>query len=653
MTPEPTDLPAEKSTAGPSPSESPRSAAGSRAGTALIVAALGVVFGDIGTSPLYAMQTVFSIDNGAVRPTPDDVYGVVSLMFWSATLIVTVKYVMVLMRADNDGEGGVMALAALAQRLYAGRGRAAVLLVVGVVGVSLFYGDSVITPAISVLSAVEGLHVAAPSISHLVVPIAAVILACLFAIQRFGTGRVGRLFGPVMLLWFAALAVAGLGTVVQHPGVLWGLSPSYAVAFVAAHPVTTFIAMGAIVLVITGAEALYADMAHFGRIPIRRAWLLVVLPALTLNYLGQAALILDDPHSRTNPFFLLLPGWARLPMVVLATGATVIASQAVISGAFSLSRQAVQLGLVPPLTVHQTSEREGGQIYLPAINALLFAGVLAVMLTFGSSQALATAYGVSVTGALVVDTVLLIVVARRLWHWRPWQLVLAAVTFGGIELSFLGANLTKVLSGGWLPLLIAATVALIMTTWRKGREITVQNRTAAEGPLQDFIEKVRKHQITRVRGTGVFPHPTKDTTPLALRANVEHNHVLHKHVLIVSARPEGVPHVKPTDQITADDLGYNDDGIMHLTVRYGFFDNPDLPAAVAKATADGLIPFEVNANDVSYFLSRGALRRTDGAGMSRWRKQLFIVLAHNAGDPAEFFALPRNQTVIMGSDVDV
>jgi KUP system potassium uptake protein len=339
--------------------------------------------------------------------------------------------------------------------------------------------------------------------------------------------------------------------------------------------------------------------------------------------------------------------------VVLATGATVIASQAVITGAFSVSRQAVQLGLLPPLRIKQTSEHEAGQVYLPGVNWALFAGVLVLILVFRSSERLATAYGIAVTGALLVDTLLLVVVARRRWHWRPWQLVLAAVTFGGIELSFLGANLTKVLSGGWLPLLIAATLALIMTTWRKGREITVQNRTAAEGPLQDFIEKVRKHQITRVRGTGVFPHPTKDTTPLALRANVEHNHVLHRQVLIVSVRPEGVPHVKPSDQLTADDLGYSDDGIMHLTVRYGFFDTPDLPAAVEKAAAEGLLPSEVDTDDVSYFLSRGALRRTDGAGMSRWRKQLFIVLAHNAGDPAEIFALPRSRTVIMGSDVDV
>jgi KUP system potassium uptake protein len=579
---------------------------------------------------------------------------VISLVFWSVTLIVSVKYVTIVMRADNHGEGGVLAMAALIRRMAGPRSAVTVrVILLAIVGASLFYGDSVITPAISVLSAVEGLKVAAPSLSHLVVPISITILTILFVSQRFGTHRIGALFGPVMTLWFVAIGLAGVVQILPHPGILKGLSPTYAAAFVGEHPFIAFVALGAVVLCITGAEALYADMGHFGRPPIRRAWFFLVFPALTLNYLGQGSLILGDPSVISSPFFLLLPGWARIPMVMLATAATVIASQAVISGAFSVSRQAVQLGLLPPLRIRQTSEHEAGQVYLPGVNWALFAGVLVLILVFRSSERLATAYGIAVTGALLVDTMLLIVVARRRWHWRPWQLVLAAVVFGGIELSFLAANLTKVLSGGWLPLLIAATVCLVMTTWRKGREITVRNRAAAEGPLQDFIEKVRKHQITRVRGTGVFPHPTKDTTPLALRANVEHNHVLHKQVLIVSARPEGVPHVQPSDQLTADDLGYSDDGIMHVTVRYGFFDTPDLPAAVEKAAADGLVPSEVDTDDTSYFLSRGALRRTDGPGMSRWRKQLFIVLAHNAGDPAEYFALPRSRTVIMGSDVDV
>src|SRR3954451_7416844 len=448
----------------------------------LLLAALGIVFGDIGTSPLYALQTVFSIDDGAVRPTQGDVYGVVSLIFWSVTLIVSIKYVMVLMRADNDGEGGVMALAALARRLYERRtSRAGLLVMLGIVGVSLFYGDSVITPAISVLSAVEGLKVAAPSLGHVVLPVAAVILTGLFAAQRFGTGRVGKLFGPVTALWLLAIAAAGLRPVVAQPSVLKGLSPTYGVLFVAADPGIAFVAMGAIVLAVTGAEALYADMGHFGRQPILRAWFFVVFPALVLNYLGQATLILHHPGASANPFFLLLPGWARIPMVLLATAATVIASQAVISGAFSLSRQGMVLGLLPPLTVRQTSEHEGGQIYLPGINALLFVGVLGVMLTFRSSARLATAYGVSVTGALVVDTLLLLVVARVLWSWPPWKLGLAAVAFGGVEVMFLAANLSKVVHGGWLPLLIALLVFTVMTTWQRGRQIVTNNRRAKEG----------------------------------------------------------------------------------------------------------------------------------------------------------------------------
>jgi len=620
----------------------------------LVVAALGVVFGDIGTSPLYSLQTVFSLDHSKVAATPADVYGVISLVFWSVTLIVSVKYVSIVMRADNHGEGGVLALAALVRRM-AGAGSPVTkrVILLAIVGASLFYGDSVITPAISVLSAVEGLKVAAPSLAHLVVPIAVTILAVLFVSQRFGTRRIGALFGPVMTLWFAVIALAGIPELLRDPSILRGLSPTYALAFLVERPFIAFVALGAVVLCITGAEALYADMGHFGRDPIRRAWFFLVFPALTLNYLGQGALILRDPAGISSPFFLLFPGWARIPMVVLATLATVIASQAVISGAFSVSRQAVQLGLLPPLRIKQTSEHEAGQVYLPAVNWALFAGVLVLIVAFRTSERLATAYGIAVTGALLVDTVLLLVVARQRWHWHTWQLVLAAVAFGGVELTFFSANLTKILSGGWLPLLIAGTVFTLMTTWRKGREITVRNRTRVEGPLPAFVEEVRRHHVTRVVGTGVFPHPDKETTPLALRANLEHNHVLHRHVLIVSAQPEGVPHVEPADMLTADDLGYADDGIVHLTLRYGFFDTPDIPAAVARAVADGLVSAEVDASQASYFLSRGALRRTGAPGMSRWGKALFVVLAHNAGDPAEFFGLPRSRTVLMGSDVDL
>jgi KUP system potassium uptake protein len=618
----------------------------------LVLAALGIVFGDIGTSPLYALQTVFSIDDGAVRPTEGDVYGVISMMFWSITLIVSIKYISVLMRADNDGEGGVMALTALARRLY--EGRSTTLVVLGILGLSLFYGDSLITPAISVLSAVEGVRVVEPALGHVVVPVAAAILTALFAVQRFGTGRVGTLFGPVTLLWFAALAAAGIGGIVAEPGVIKGLSPTYAVSFVVGHPGIAFVAMGAIVLVITGAEALYADMGHFGRPPIRRAWFFVVFPALVLNYLGQASLILRHPGTVSNPFFLLFPEWAQLPMVVLATAATVIASQAVISGAYSLSRQAVQLGLLPPLTVRQTSEHEGGQIYLPGVNGLLFVGVLALMLSFQSAERLATAYGVSVTGALVIDTILMLVVARVLWRWPPWKLALAAVAFGGVELTFLAANLSKVLHGGWLPLLIALVLFTVMTTWRRGREIVSANRRKQEGSLSEFVEDMYERGLPRVAGTAVFPHPGKDTTPLALRANVDHNKILHEDVLIVSASSANVPHVPVEERFQVDHLGHEDDHIQHLSVRFGFSDAPDLAEALRDACGTGALdPGTIDAHHASFFLSRGTIRRTRAPGMAQWRKVLFLGLAHNAADPAAYFGLPVDRTVTMGSPVDV
>jgi KUP system potassium uptake protein len=624
-----------------------------RLSTGLVVGALGVVFGDIGTSPLYALKTVFTIDGGAVRPTTDDVYGVISLMFWSITIVVSVKYVSVVMRADNEGEGGVMALIALVRRILGDvRSRTRAVVALGILGASLFYGDTLITPAISVLSAVEGVQIAAPGLSSLVLPIAGVILTVLFAGQRFGTGRVGALFGPVMLAWFALLAVAGLGQVVQHPHVLVGLLPTHAVSFVFAHPYIAFIAIGAVVLVITGAEALYADMGHFGRRPIAWAWFVVVLPALTLNYLGQAALILQDPASTENPFLLLMPGWARIPVVVLATAATVIASQAVISGAFSVTRQAIQLGFLPTLTVRQTSRQEGGQVYLPAVNAALFIGVLTLMLVFRSSERLATAYGIAVTGALLIDTVLLLVLARVGWGWSTPRLVLAGVAFGGLETLYLSGNLAKVLHGGWLPLLIALGVFTVMTTWQRGRQIVIRNRTALEGPLQAFVDELHEHPVPRVPGAAVFPHPSKDTAPLALRANVRHNGVLHETVVVVSARPANVPVVAADRRVRIDDLGYDDDGIVHLALSYGFSEAPDIPAALDLARREGLLP-DLDLGDVSYFLSRATLRHTSAPGMARWRKLLFIALAHNAANPSEYFGLPGDQTVVMGTHVDV
>jgi KUP system potassium uptake protein len=619
----------------------------------LVLGALGVVFGDIGTSPLYAVQTVFSIDGGKVQPTPGDVYGAFALIFWSITLIVSIKYVTFVMRASNDGEGGIVALAALVRRASP-RGIGPMLVALGIFGASLFYGDSVITPAISVLSAVEGLKVASPGLTDFVVPIALTILAALFAIQRWGTGAVGRLFGPVMVLWFCAIAAAGVGEIVARPHIIKGLSPTYAFEFVANRPGVAFVAMGAVVLAITGAEALYADMGHFGRRPIRRAWFMVVFPALTLNYLGQAGLVLHRRGAVSSPFFELVPHWARMPMVVLATMATVIASQAVISGAYSLSRQGVRLGYLPRLTVRHTSAREAGQIYVPAVNWALFGAVVVVVLGFRSSERLAAAYGIAVSGTFVITTVLFLVVARRRWRWPAWAIWVVGVVFGIVEGTFFVANLSKIHHGGWLPLVIAAGVFTLMTTWNRGREIVTTNRTRDEGLLRAFVTELRDREppILRVPGTAVFLNASKETTPLAMRANVETNHVLHERTVIVSVVPVDVPHIARRERVDVDDLGYRDDNIVHVNARFGFQDDPDIPDVLRLAEAKGL-ECDLDIARLRYFLSRINLVVTDAPGMSRWRKKLFVVVARNAASPVEYFRLPHRDTITIGSEIPV
>ncbi len=623
------------------------------AGLGLLVGALGVVYGDIGTSPLYALKTVFTLDRGLVPDAPD-VFGVISLVFWAITLIVSIKYVIFILRADNEGEGGVMALAALARRalLKADGRRAATVLALGALGAALFYGDSVITPAISVLSAVEGLGVISPQLAVVVLPVSAVILILLFASQRWGTGRVGAVFGPTMLLWFACIGAVGAAEVVRHPGVLAGLSPTYAVRFVVAHPVIAFIAMGAVVLAITGAEALYADMGHFGRAPIRRAWFAIVFPALTLNYLGQGALILRAPDKRVDPFFLLLPDWARLPMVVLATVATVIASQAVISGAFSVSREAMRLGFLPYLRVRQTSRREYGQIYLPGVNWSLFAAVMVVAFAFRSSTNLAAAYGVAVTGTFLITTTLFLVVARALWHWPTWQITLFGIAFGSIELIFFAANLAKVGHGGWLTLLIASVVFTILLTWRRGTSLVSARRIEREGPLPEFIDTLHTTNIPWVPGTAVFPHPNKETTPLALRANVAHNHVRHEKIVIISGRTANVPHIPWERRLTIDDLGDPNDGIIHINAVFGFQDPTDFPEVLRRAATHPHAR-EFALDQVSYFVSMVTLRCTRRPGMATWRKRLFIGLSHNAASHAEFLHLPEERTIVLSADVPV
>jgi KUP system potassium uptake protein len=619
----------------------------------LTLAALGVVFGDIGTSPLYALQTVFALDGGVVRPTRTDVYGVMSLVIWAVTLIVSIKYVVFVMRADNDGEGGIMALTALVQRASRNLGAGGVVLtLLGVVGASLFYGDSVITPAISVLSAVEGLKVAAPNLESLVVPIAVATLTVLFAAQRWGTQAVGWVFGPVMAIWFVAIGAAGTREVVAHPEVIDALSPSHALEFVLARPGVAFVAAGAVMLTITGAEALYADMGHFGRRPIRRAWFGLVFPALTLNYLGQSALILHDPGAVASPFFLLLPHWARLPMVFLATAATVIASQAVISGAFSVSRQAVQLGFLPRLTIRHTSTLAVGQVYVPVVNWAMFVVVASLVIGFGSSARLGAAYGVAVSATFVITTILFFTVARLRWRWPAWAVASGVAVFLAVEAAFLAANLSKIGRGGWLPLVIATGIFCVMTTWHRGREIVTANRVREEGPLRRFIDELHALDppLPRVPDTAVFLNPSLETTPLAMRANVEHNHVLHEFVVIVWAKPVDVPHVSPRERVVIDDLGYSDDNITHVTARFGLLDPPDIPGALRLAQSMGA-EWGSDLTPLTYFLSHVSIRVTAATGMARWRKKLFVAMARNAATPVDYFGLPDERTITIGSRI--
>jgi KUP system potassium uptake protein len=621
---------------------------------ALALGALGVVYGDIGTSPLYALQTVFTVDNHAVHPDKSSVYGVISLVFWAITLIVTVKMVLLIMRADNDGEGGIMALIALVQNVVLRRRVAkAALVALGIFGASLFYGDGMITPAISVLSAVEGLKVVSPSLHSVVVPITVAIIAVLFAIQRLGTAKVGSVFGPIMAVWFTVLSVAGVKGIAEHPGILRAASPTYGAQFLFDHGSVAFAALGGVVLTVTGAEALYADMGHFGRGPIRMSWFAIVFPALILNYMGQGALILGTPEAVDNPFFLLVPHWSRVPMVVLATVATVIASQAVISGAFSVTRQAVQLGFLPRLTIRHTSGDVEGQIYVPVINWGLCVAVIGLVIGFGSSTKLGAAYGIAVTGTLAIDTVLFFVVVRYLWHKPLWMVLVGATGLLIVDLTFFAANLTKVQHGGWFPLLVGLIAFIVLTTWQRGRQIVTQKRTELEGPLHAFVEKIRKLDppVYRPPRTGVFLNANPETTPLALRANLEHNRAVHESVVIVTVETMKIPRVSSRERLTVDDLGYRDDGITHLTLRYGFQDNVNVPRALRAAAKH--LEGDVDLRAVSYFVSRINIEATRAPGMPQWRKRLFVAIARNAASPIDYFGLPDARTVTVSSDIEL
>jgi KUP system potassium uptake protein len=617
----------------------------------LALGALGVVFGDLGTSPLYTVQTLFSKQyHHTVHATPAGVYGLASLVFWALIIIASIKYAGVIMRAHNRGDGGVMALTALIRRKRVPR--AGLLVALGLLGAGLFLGDGMITPAITVTSAVEGLKVAAPGISPLVIPIALVILVGLFLVQRFGTGAVGWLFGPVLLLWFLVIGVLGLHQVINHPSVLQGLSPTWGARFMFDHGVDAWLTLGAVVLCVTGAEALYADRGHFGAGAIRMAWFAVVLPAVMLNYLGQGALILDHHGDARNPFFLLAPSWGQLPLVVLATLASVIASQSVISGAFSVARQAVQLGFLPRLRVVHTSETEG-QIFVPTVNWTLMVGVIVLVLVFRSSTRLTDLYGMAVTGTFVLDTTLFVAVAHSLWRVRTWKLACLAALFWIVELSFFTSNLTKIPHGAWIPLCVGLCVSLVMNVWRQGRELITRRRTEAEGSLQEFLVELCEADppVVRLPGTAIFLSPTKSTTPLALRAQVEHYHAFQEKVLIVSLDAIPIPHVDPADRFAAERVGKGLFKITHLTIHVGYRDRQNIPGHLALARKRGLLDRNLDLEHASYFISRMTIKPVSAPGMPQWRKRLFVLMARNSSSPIDHFGLPGNRTVLTGSQI--
>lgn len=630
---------------------------GRTARTGLVVGALGVVFGDIGTSPIYTLQLVFNPGAPRAVPiSPDHIYGVVSLIFWSVMVIVTLTYVTLLMRADNDGEGGVMALITLVKRIGGAQQARAVgaLSIIGIFGAALFFGDSMITPAISVLSAVEGLKVIDPELGDFVVPITVVIIIGLFAVQRNGTAMVGRFFGPVMVLWFLAIGAAGIRGIVGHPGILRALSPTYALEFMAGHFQIAFFALAAIVLAVTGAEALYADMGHFGRFPIVVAWLALVLPALVLNYFGQGALLLRDETVLTAPFFLLTPGWAQIPMILLATTATVIASQAVITGAYSVAAQATQLGYLPRLRVTHTSASSIGQIYIPWINGALMVMVLVLILAFRSSAALGYAYGMAMTGTITISTLLFFYVARARWRWPLWAVMGGGGALIVVDLMFVAANLTKLSHGAWLPLLIAIVTFTVLITWHRGYTIVTAARDKAEGPLHELVAEVveRTPPLPRVPGTAVFPNRGTQSAPLAMRANINQNHSLRERVIIMSVDSLPVPQVSDAERISVADLGSHHHGIYFVVARFGYLETPAVPPALRLIDPTS-IGGTVDIENVAYFVSEVDLRAGPQPTMARWRKWLFITIAHVTGDTAGSFGLPPDRTVVVGTRIEV
>ena len=628
--------------------DSPHDPRGQKFSAALALLALGVVYGDIGTSPLYAMRECFGGAH-AVAPTHDHVLGVLSLIFWALIIIVSIKYLVFVLRADNHGEGGILALTALATPIKpTGRSERSWLIYLGIFGAALLYGDGIITPSISVLGAVEGLSVATPGLQPFVVPITLVILIALFWFQSRGTAGVGRVFGPVMLLWFAVLATLGFAQIIEYPSVLAAVNPLHAVRFFADTGVTGYLVMGSVFLVVTGGEALYADMGHFGVRPIRFDWFTIVLPSLLLNYFGQGALLLEHPEAATNPFFLLAPSWAIYPMIVLAVAAAAIAAQAVISGAYSLTMQAVQLGFSPRIRIDHTSHTAFGQIYIGGINWMLMVGCILTVLAFGTSSDMAAAYGVAVTTTMVITTLLFYVVAHERWKWPAWQAGMLTAIFLVIDGSFFGANIIKVGQGGWLPLVIAAIVFTVMITWKRGRSILAERIQDEAQPLDHFLKALESMRITRVPGTAIFMSGTASKAPPALMHNIEHNKVLHQLVIFVTVKTEQVPHVADDKRLIVEHFG---EGMYRVKAHYGFMEEPNIPK-VLDAAAGRQLP-RIDPHDITYFLGRETIISTSRRGMARWREKLFALMARNATTATAYFGIPPGRVVELGEQIEL
>ena len=613
---------------------------------ALSVGAVGVVYGDIGTSVLYAMKEVFG--SGHVPFTPDNVYGILSIFFWTLTIIISLKYVSLILRADNNGEGGLVAMLALASSAVKDKPRLhKVMLVVGIFGTCLFYGDGVITPAISVLSAVEGLEVISPDFKRFVMPMTLVILFGLFAVQKHGTAGIGKFFGPITIVWFAAIAALGVMHIASEPAILWAMSPHYAFNFIVAQPGTTFIILGAVVLCVTGGEALYADMGHFGKQPIRLAWFVVVMPSLTLNYFGQGALLLREPDAVANPFFNMAPDWALIPMVILATAATVIASQALISGAFSVTKQVIQMGFLPRMQIDHTSDHDTGQIYMPFVNWGLFVVIVLAVALFRSSSNLAAAYGIAVCTDMLITTVLTFFVIRYSWKYPLWLCLLTTSAFLVVDLAFWASNLLKLADGGWFPLVIAGAILTIMLTWRDGRSLLSKVNRSTSMDLSSFLDSLFFSPPGRVEGTAVFMSTQFDMVPNAFLHNLKHNKVLHDTNIFVTVQSHEVPHIDLAGRLSVQSLGHNS---WQVVIHYGFKDDTDVPLALAPLSEHGC---NLNPMTTSYFLSRDSIVPTIHGGMAQWREKLFAQMHLNASSAADFLKIPSNAVVELGSKIEI